>query len=52
MATGYMGVEDELFFRLNITMLFRNAKKVTQQIVQALQAGQGQQTKRRLHCGL
>jgi NAD(P) transhydrogenase subunit beta len=37
MASGYAGVENELFFRPNTMMLFGDAKKVTQQIVQALQ---------------
>lgn len=37
MASGYAGVENELFFRNNTMMLFGDAKKVTQQIVQALQ---------------
>ncbi len=37
MASGYAGVENELFFRDNTMMLFGDAKKVTQQIVQAMQ---------------
>ena len=37
MASGYAGVENELFFRPNTMMLFGDAKKVTQQIVQTLQ---------------
>ncbi|MBE9606429.1 NAD(P)(+) transhydrogenase (Re/Si-specific) subunit beta [Acetobacteraceae bacterium H6797] len=37
MASGYAGVENELFFLPNTMMLFGDAKKVTQSIVQALQ---------------